>query len=57
MLSSSSRKAKKSSGKDLTYRIVLTLYMIFVYASLASFMRSYPHAACSSGSSSGGGTR
>ena len=39
-----------SKGKDLTYRTMLTLYMIFIFVSLASFMWSYPHAMCSSSS-------
>lgn len=35
-------------AKDITYRVVLAAYMIFIHASLASFMRSYPHASCAS---------
>ena len=32
---------------DLTYRVTLSVYMIFIYASFVSFMRAYPSAACS----------
>lgn len=32
--------------RDLTYRVTLSAYMIFIYASFASFMRAYPSAAC-----------
>lgn len=27
--------------RDLTYRVVLSAYMIFIYASFAAFMRAY----------------
>jgi len=31
---------------DAAYRSMLFLYAVFVYASLATFMRAYPHAYC-----------
>ena len=34
-------------AKDITYRVVLAAYVIFIHASLLTFMRSYPHASCS----------
>lgn len=31
---------------DLTYRVTLSLYMMFIYASFASFMRAYASVSC-----------
>jgi hypothetical protein len=35
-----------SMGKDMTYRIFLSVYIIFLHASMVSFLRSYPHESC-----------
>ena len=37
---------ESSWKRDLTYRLTLAVYVVFIYTSLALFMRAYPSAAC-----------